>query len=108
MGNLPPGDLFSLGVVLYEAVEGWSPFRRDDPHASMMAVINEPLPPILKADRLAPLITALTAKDPAERPRVNQALKMLESARRRRTKRTRAAPDTKAGLPSRRVSSAQP
>ncbi|MFE2877361.1 serine/threonine-protein kinase [Streptomyces roseus] len=92
LGNLPPGDLFSLGVVLYEAVEGWSPFRRDDPHASMMAVVNEPLPPFLKADRLAPLITALTAKDPAERPRVDQALKMLENARRHRTERTPTAP----------------
>ncbi|MFB7977685.1 serine/threonine-protein kinase [Streptomyces vinaceus] len=91
-GDLPSGDLFSLGVVLFEAVEGYSPFRRDDPMDSIMAVVNEPLPEMRRAGRLAPLISALTAKDPAERPSIEAALDMLAAARERRTTRTPRAP----------------
>ncbi|MFJ3876654.1 serine/threonine-protein kinase [Streptomyces sp. NPDC090077] len=83
-GDLPSGDLFSLGVVLFEAVEGYSPFRRDEPVDSIMAVVNEPLPAMRRAGPLAPLISALTAKEPAERPSIDEALEMLAAARKQR------------------------
>lgn len=72
----PPSDLFSLGVTLYQTTERKSPFQRDGLTATLRAVaVHEPPPPAY-AGRLAPLITALMAKDPADRPTVEKALAM--------------------------------
>ncbi|MFD7450085.1 serine/threonine-protein kinase [Kitasatospora sp. NPDC059827] len=71
-------DLFSLGVTLYQAVEGVSPFRRDSATASLTAVLFDPPAPPRNAGRLAPLILALLAKDPEQRPGTAQALAMLD------------------------------
>ncbi len=75
--GLPASDLFSLGVTLYHAVEGVSPFRRNTQPAALTAVLLEEPPPPGKAGRLAPLITRLLDKDPHSRPTVEQALAML-------------------------------
>ncbi|MFJ8472194.1 serine/threonine-protein kinase [Kitasatospora sp. NPDC094011] len=73
-------DLFSLGVTLYQAVEGVSPFRRESATASLTAVLfDQPAPP-RNAGRLAPLILALLAKDPDQRPDTAQALAMLDQS----------------------------
>ncbi|WP_073500168.1 protein kinase family protein [Actinacidiphila paucisporea] len=50
------GDLFSLVVTLYQALEGRPPFDPADPES----VVDEPVPP-RRAGRLAPLITRLPA-----------------------------------------------
>ncbi|MGW9612629.1 serine/threonine-protein kinase [Streptomyces diastaticus] len=71
------GDLFSLGVTLYRAVEGISPFRRDHEFETLMAVRDEEAAPVRCAGALAPLITALLAKDPRDRPTAVEALAML-------------------------------
>ncbi|MET7678834.1 serine/threonine-protein kinase, partial [Streptomyces seoulensis] len=47
----PESDLWSLGVLLYAAVEGGSPFRHDTPLATLRAVVDEPLPPPRLAGR---------------------------------------------------------
>jgi protein kinase-like protein len=70
-------DLFSVGVTLYEAVEGISPFRRDDVTATLAAVVLDEAPPPQRAGALAPLITALLAKDPHDRPTIDGAVAML-------------------------------
>ncbi|MBS2547320.1 serine/threonine protein kinase [Catenulispora sp. NL8] len=73
----PSSDLFSLGVTLYHMVTGRSPFRRDNPAASMSAVlVDEPSPPE-PPGTLAELIMALLVKDPAERPSAAQAISIL-------------------------------
>ncbi|NUR64055.1 MAG: serine/threonine protein kinase [Catenulispora sp.] len=73
----PPGDLFSLGVTLYHAVEGVSPFRRDSPTATMTAVLFEQPPVPARAGRLAPLLAGLLAKEPAQRPTIPAAVALL-------------------------------
>ncbi|MER7345364.1 serine/threonine-protein kinase [Streptomyces aurantiacus] len=63
----PESDLWSLGVLLYAAVEGVSPFRQDTPLSTLRAVVDEELPPPRRAGPLAPVIGGLLRKDPAER-----------------------------------------
>ncbi|MEU3708591.1 serine/threonine protein kinase [Streptomyces catenulae] len=71
-------DLFSLGVTLFHAVEGAAPFRRDSRSDTLSAVLLAPLPEMTRATGgLRELITALTAKDPAERPGVEVAMAVL-------------------------------
>ncbi|MFH9226098.1 serine/threonine-protein kinase [Streptomyces lydicus] len=74
------GDLYSLGVTLYQALEGVSPFHRDTPTETLSAVVLGQAPAPQRAGRLGPLITWLLDKDPANRPTVAQARAMIDGA----------------------------
>jgi serine/threonine protein kinase len=63
----PPSDLFGLGVLLFRAVEGYSPFDRGDPQAAMIAPVTEPHPRPAHAGPLTPVIDGLLEKDPMVR-----------------------------------------
>ncbi|MEV4439266.1 serine/threonine-protein kinase [Streptomyces sp. NPDC049577] len=74
----PASDIWSLGMTLYAAVEGASPFRRTSVWSTMTAIVNEPLPEPRRAGPLTPVLRALMAKEPEHRPSAEQARRMLE------------------------------
>lgn len=61
------GDLFSLGASLYFAVEGHSPFGREDLPSTVGAVVGAEPPEFVRAGPLAHPIAGLLAKTPATR-----------------------------------------
>ncbi|MFF8830547.1 serine/threonine-protein kinase [Streptomyces sp. NPDC015131] len=81
----PASDLWSLGVTLYTAVEGRSPFHDTSPISVMQAVVTQEPPPTEYAGALGPVIVALLRKDPADRPDAAEAERMLMEAREGRT-----------------------
>ncbi|MDQ8701526.1 serine/threonine-protein kinase [Streptomyces sp. LHD-70] len=76
----PASDLWSLGLVLYVAVEGVSPMRRATTLATLAAVLDEPVPPPVRSGPLAPVLSALLVRDPAARPGAVQLDAMLARA----------------------------
>ncbi|WP_042165239.1 serine/threonine-protein kinase [Streptomyces sp. NBRC 110035] len=76
----PASDLWSLGVLLYAAVEGWSPFRRTTLESTLAAIITEDTPEPKQAGGLEPLIVRLLAKEPEDRPDAEAAAAELEAA----------------------------
>uniref|UniRef100_A0AAU2V4B4 non-specific serine/threonine protein kinase n=1 Tax=Streptomyces sp. NBC_00003 TaxID=2903608 RepID=A0AAU2V4B4_9ACTN len=77
----PESDLWSLGVVLYAAVEGMSPYRRSNTPATLQAVLSaEPQMPARGSGAFGTLVMQLLRKDPAARPSAAEIRATLEPA----------------------------
>ncbi|WP_246095296.1 serine/threonine-protein kinase [Streptomyces roseicoloratus] len=66
-GN-PASDLWSLGMLLYVATEGHHPLRRATSLATVVAVLDDPIPPPVRSGPLTPVLERLLVRDPAARP----------------------------------------
>ncbi|MFE6485427.1 serine/threonine-protein kinase [Streptomyces sp. NPDC057757] len=77
----PASDLWSLGVVLYAATEGVSPFRRSNTPATLQSVLNStPAAPASASGPLAETINGLLDKEPSRRPGAARVRHLLEEA----------------------------
>ncbi|WP_405431594.1 serine/threonine-protein kinase [Streptomyces anulatus] len=63
----PPADLWSLGMLLYVAVEGRHPLRRDSTPATLAAVLHEDVPRPRHAGALTDVLMSLLVHDPEAR-----------------------------------------
>jgi len=76
----PAADLWSLGVMLYAAVEGTTPYARSSPVATLAALATEPPRPPRRAGALTPVLAGLLEKDPARRADADTAERLLRQA----------------------------
>ncbi|MEX2984545.1 serine/threonine-protein kinase [Streptomyces sp. C36] len=75
----PASDLWSLGVVLYAAAEGMSPFRRSNTQATMQAILSsDPQVPARGTGAFSEIVMQLLRKDPAARPTAAEVRQALE------------------------------
>jgi len=70
-------DLWSLGAALYHAVEGRPPFVEADIPAMLRAIRQDAPAPVRRAGALAPVLSGLLRKDPAERMTASEAANRL-------------------------------
>ncbi|MFD8936026.1 protein kinase [Streptomyces sp. NPDC059578] len=81
----PASDLWSLGLVLYVAVQGVSPLRRTTTFGTLTAVLEDPVPPAARSGPLAPVLSALLVREPRERPDPAQLDALLAAVENGRT-----------------------
>ena len=73
----PAVDLWALGATLYDAVAGRNPFDRQTTAATFHAILMADLPLAPCGPPLAPVITGLLVRDPAQRMNTQQARALL-------------------------------
>ncbi|MER7463645.1 serine/threonine-protein kinase [Streptomyces sp. NPDC097981] len=78
--GLAASDLWSLGMLLYVAAEGVHPLRRATSLATVVAVLDDPIPAPVRSGPLGPVLERLLVRDLAVRPDAAQLEQMLRDA----------------------------
>ncbi|MGW1509783.1 serine/threonine-protein kinase [Streptomyces sp. NPDC002394] len=76
----PAADLWSLAMLLYVAVEGHHPLRRENTLATLAAVLSDDVPAPLRAGALTDVLVRLLVRDPAARPDADELDRALAAA----------------------------
>ena len=63
----PTADAWGLGALLFVCMEGRPPFDKGAPVATLMSVVNDPVPPATRAGALRPVIEGLLREGPGRR-----------------------------------------
>jgi len=101
----PAADLWSLAMMLYVAVEGYHPLQRGTTLATLAAVLQEDVPPPVRAGSLTPVLSCVLVRDPEARADAETVGRMLDAAaaqpedRRPETTSYRLAPPAPPSLP---------
>ncbi|MFD7624800.1 serine/threonine-protein kinase [Streptomyces sp. NPDC059851] len=78
--GLPASDLWSLGMLLYVAAEGTHPMRRATSLATVVAVLEDPVPAPVRSGPLGPVLEQLLVRDLALRPDAARLEQLLRDA----------------------------
>lgn len=78
--GLAASDLWSLGMLLYVAAEGVHPLRRATSLATVVAVLDEPIPAPVRSGPLGPVLERLLVRDLAVRPGAEELEALLRRA----------------------------
>ncbi|MFF4297129.1 serine/threonine-protein kinase [Streptomyces vinaceus] len=78
--GLAASDLWSLGMLLYVAAEGVHPLRRATTLATVVAVLDEPIPAPVRSGPLGPVLERLLVRDLSVRPDAAQLEQLLRAA----------------------------
>ncbi|MER6782013.1 MULTISPECIES: serine/threonine-protein kinase [unclassified Streptomyces] len=78
--GLAASDLWSLGMLLYVASEGSHPLRRATTLATVVAVLDEPIPAPVRSGPLGPVLERLLVRDLSVRPDAAQLEQLLRDA----------------------------
>lgn len=76
----PPSDVYSLGLVLLEALTGRREYSGAGVETALARLERPPVVPADLVDPLRPLLQAMTARDPAERPAAAEVATALRKA----------------------------
>ncbi|MEU8843759.1 serine/threonine-protein kinase [Streptomyces roseus] len=78
--GLAASDLWSLGMLLYVAAEGTHPLRRATTLATVVAVLDEPIPAPVRSGPLGPVLERLLVRDLSVRPDAAELERLLRDA----------------------------
>ncbi|MCX4539757.1 serine/threonine-protein kinase [Streptomyces sp. NBC_01565] len=78
--GLAASDLWSLGMLMYVAAEGANPMRRASSLATVVAVLDDPIPAPVRSGPLGPVLERLLVRDPAARPDAEELELLLRNA----------------------------
>jgi predicted Ser/Thr protein kinase len=88
-------DIYALGIVLFEMLTGWAPFKAPTPVATMYKQVNDPPPSLRQVNATVPAwLEAVANKALAKRPedRYQRASEMAEALRMQRAPGVPAVP----------------
>ncbi len=77
----PPTDVYSLGVMMFELLEGVPPFMADSIEEVIFKHLDAPVPQQVSEftpDVVKSLVSRMLAKDPADRPEMIEIIEVLQ------------------------------